>query len=400
MVAPLEGLVVVEVANYVAAPSAGALMRDLGAEVIKVEPPGGEVMRGVVPTGGDSGMPFNFLFELENRGKKSVGLALDAPGAVEALHRLLAKADVLLTNLMAPRLEKFGLTPEAVHARNRHIIYAAVTGYGLEGPERARPGFDFSAFWTRSGIMSLVGHPDAAPVLSRIAQGDHTTGITALAGVLAALRMRDLTGEGQVVDISLQQVGLYTIATDVSRTLVDGTQPRRFDRRAPDNPLFNTYPTRDGKWVMLVHMTPDPYWPKLCRALGCEEWSADPGYVTMAARRAKGAEIAAYIEERMLEADLADWAARLDEAGLIWAPMVELPDVVADPQLRLRGAFQPLETERGTYETVGAPFVIREADVRARGMASEAGADTAEVLAWAGFSEDEVAELAAGGALG
>ncbi|HMO94507.1 MAG TPA: CoA transferase, partial [Tepidiformaceae bacterium] len=201
-------------------------------------------------------------------------------------------------------------------------------------------------------------------------------------------------------DISLQQVGLYTIATDVSRTLLDGTQPKRFDRKAPDNPLFNTYPTRDGKWVMLVHMTPDPYWPRLCRALGCEEWSDDPGYATMAARRARGAEIAAYIEGRMLEADLAEWSARLDEAGLIWAPMVEVPEVVQDPQLRLRGAFQPLVTERGTFETVGVPFVIRDADMGVRGMASGAGADTAEVLAWAGFSADEVAELAAGGALG
>ena len=400
MVAPLEGIVVVEVANYVAAPSAGALMRDLGAEVIKIEPPGGEVMRGVVPAGGGSGMPFNFLFELENRGKKSVSLALDAPGAVDALHRLLSRADVFLTNLMGPRLEKFGLTPQEVHTRNPRVVFAAVTGYGLEGPEAARPGFDFSAFWTRSGIMSLVGHPDGAPVLSRIAQGDHTTGVTTLAAVLAALRLRDLTGEGQVVDISLQQVGLYTIATDVSRTLLDGTQPKRFDRKAPDNPLFNTYPTRDGKWVMLVHMTPDPYWPRLCRALGCEEWSDDPGYATMAARRARGAEIAAYIEGRMLEADLAEWSARLDEAGLIWAPMVEVPEVVQDPQLRLRGAFQPLVTERGTFETVGVPFVIRDADMGVRGMASGAGADTAEVLAWAGFSADEVAELAAGGALG
>jgi crotonobetainyl-CoA:carnitine CoA-transferase CaiB-like acyl-CoA transferase len=280
------------------------------------------------------------------------------------------------------------------------VVFAAVTGYGLEGPEAARPGFDFSAFWTRSGIMSLVGHPGGAPVLSRIAQGDHTTGVTTLAAVLAALRLRDLTGTGQVVDISLQQVGLYTIATDVSRTLLDGTQPKRFDRKAPDNPLFNTYPTRDGKWVMLVHMTPDPYWPRLCRALGCEEWAADPEYATMAVRRARGAEIASYIEGRMLEADLEEWRVRLDEAGLIWAPMVELPEVVADPQLRLREAFQPLESEGRQYQTVGVPFVIQGADVRSRGMASEAGADTAEVFARAGFTEEDMAELAAAGVFG
>jgi len=399
--APLEGITVIEAANYVAAPSAGALMADLGANVIKIEPPGGEVMRGVVPTGGDARMPFNFLFELENRGKKSVSIALDAPGGPDLLLRLVEGADVFLTNLMAPRLERFGLRPEDVLARNPRIVYVSVTGYGIEGPDAARPGFDFSAFWARSGIMSLVGHPGAPPVLSRIAQGDHTTGINALAATLAALRLRDLTGEGQVVDISLQHTGVYTIATDISRTLLDGSQPKTHDRTSPDNPLFNTYPTRDGQWILLVHMTPDPYWPRLCRALGCEEMAQDPAYATMASRRARGAELAAFIEGRFLAEDLAYWAPRLDENGIIWAPMVGLPEVVTDPSLRHRHAFQRIEAEDGRGgETVGAPFVIRGADVRARGMASAAGADTSEVLARAGLSDEEIAALAANGVFG
>ena len=400
MAAPLEGITVVELANYVAAPSAGALMADLGADVIKIEPPGGEVMRGVVPSGGDGQPPFNFLFELENRGKRSVTVALDAPGGTEIIHRLLTHADVLLTNLMAPRLEKYGLTPREVHARNPKVVFVSVTGYGLRGPDAARPGVDFSAFWTRSGIMSLVGHPEGPPVLSRIAQGDHTTGINGLAATLAALRLRDLTGEGQVVEISLQQTGLYTIATDVSRTLMDGKAPKRFDRTAPDNPLFNTYPTRDGRWVMLVHMTPDPYWPRLCRVIGREDLADHPDYASMAGRRARGAEIAALIETSLLSADLADWAPRLDAHGLIWAPMVDLTQVVADPQLRELNAFQPLDLPNGTFETVGTPFTIHGADIRARGAASLPGADTADALAAAGLTEEEVAEFAANGVFG
>ena len=398
--APLSGITVIEAANYVAAPAAGALMADLGATVYKIEPPGGEVMRGVVPTGGPGNMPFNFLFELENRGKKSVTIALDAPGGPSLLLRLLSKADVFLTNFMAPRLEKFGLAPEAVLAVNPRLIYVSVSGYGITGPDAARPGFDFSAFWTRSGIMSLVGHPGAPPVLSRIAQGDHTTGINALAATLAALRLRDLTGEGQVVEISLQQTGAYTIATDLSRTLVDGTQPKVMDRTAPDNPLFNTYPTRDGNWILLVHMTPDPYWPKLCAALGLTSMADDPDCATMAARRTNGRALAATIEAAFLQDDLANWAKKLDSHGLIWAPRTELPDVVADPALRSRDAFQPFDTPGGRFETVGAPFVIRDADVRVRGMASEAGADTAEALAAAGLSEDDIARLAEQGVFG
>lgn len=400
MPSPLSGITVIEAANYVAAPSAGGLMADLGANVIKVEPPGGEVMRGVIPTGAPGNMPFNFLFELENRGKKSITIALDAPGGPGLLLRLLESADVFLTNLLPSRLRRFGLTPADCLARNPRLIFVGVTGYGLEGPDADRPGFDFSAFWARSGIMSLVGHPGAPPVLSRIAQGDHTTGMNALAATLAALRLRDLTGEGQVVDISLQQTGVYTIATDFARTLVDGTQPRVLDRTAPDNPLFNTYPTSDGQWVLLVHMTPDPYWPKLCAALGCEELATDPAYASMSSRRSRGRELAAFIEARFREHDLAHWAAALDEHGLIWAPMVGLPDVVADPALRGRGAFQPLELPQGTFETVGTPFVIQGAGIGVRGPASAPGADTAAVLAAAGLSDDEVAEYAAGGVFG
>lgn len=400
MPAPLTGITVIEAANYVAAPSAGALMADLGATVIKIEPPGGEVMRGVVPTGGPGNMPFNFLFELENRGKKSVTIALDAPGGPELLLRLLETADVFLTNFMAPRLERFGLTPGAALAANPRLIYVSITGYGMSGPEASRPGFDFSAFWTRSGIMSLVGHPDTPPVLSRIAQGDHTTGVNALAATLAALRLRDQTDEGQVVEISLQQTGAYTISTDLARTLVDGVQPKVMDRTAPDNPLFNTYPTRDGAWILLVHMTPDPYWPKLCAALGLTSLANDPACATMAARRSRGPELARIIEQAFLGDDLANWASKLDANGLIWAPRTELPAVVADPALRERGAFQPLETPNGVYETVAAPFLIRGADVRVRGMTSEAGADTAEALATAGLTADEIAHLAEQGVFG
>ena len=397
MGAPLDGIRVIEAANYVAAPSAGALMADLGAEVIKIEPPGGEVMRGVIPQG--TSAPFNFLFELENRGKRSVTVALDADGGPELLLRLLETADVFLTNFMAPRLEKFGLTPEAVFERNRRLVYVSVTGYGLSGPDAARPGFDFSAFWARSGIMSVVGHPEAPPVLSRIAQGDHTTGINALAATLAALRLRDATGEPQLVEISLQQTGAYTIATDLAKALIDRKQPEIHDRTNPNNPLFNTYPTSDGEWILLVHMTPDPYWPKLCSAIGCELGS-DPEYGTMGQRRARGREIASLVESRFRERTLAEWAEVLDAHGLIWAPMVGLADVVDDPALRVRDAFQPLELPNGTFETVATPFTIHGADIRVRGAASGPGEDTAAVLASAGLSEDEVADYASRGVLG
>ncbi|MCS7296402.1 MAG: CoA transferase [Chloroflexota bacterium] len=398
--APLEGVRVVEAANYVAAPAVGALLRDLGADVIKVEPPGGEVMRGVVAADAEGTYKVNFLFELENRGKRSVTIDLRSAAGQQLLRRLLANADVFLTNLLGPRLERYGLAPQQLLADYPQLVVCSITGYGLSGPEAGRPGFDFAAFWARSGIMSLIGHREGPPVISRIAQGDHTTAMNALAAILAALRLRDRTGRGTLVEVSLQQTGVYTIATDVARTLIDGKQPSRFDRTAPANPLFNTYPTADGHWIMLVHMTPDPYWPKLCAALERPEWAADPRYATMKLRQQHGRELAARIEAEFRARTLREWADRLDAHGLIWAPMVELPDVVEDPSLAALDAFPEVDHPNGRFRTVGVPFRLHGADVGVRGPSPDAGQHTFEVLREAGLSEDEIADFAARGALG
>lgn len=400
MVAPLEGIRVIEVANYVAGPSVGALLRDLGADVIKVEPPGGEAMRGVIPPRPDGSPSLNFLFELENRGKRSVTIDLRVPGAADLVHEMLSRSDILLTNLVASRQRRFTLDAPSVHARNPRVIHVSVTGYGTDGPEADRPAFDFAAFWARSGIMGLMGHPGAPPVISRIAQGDHTTGINGLAATLVALRLRDITGKGQVVDVSLQQTGVYTIATDVARTLVTKKQPPRFDRTRPENPLFNTYETADGQWIMLVHMTPDPYWPKLCAAIDEPTLGHDPRYATMEGRRLHGELLFQRIQARFRAHPMTHWAKKLDEHGLIWAPMVDVTDVVRDPQLRQAGAFAVINHELGPFETVATPFRVHGADIAVRGPSSPPGADTEAVLRDLGIDDERIADLAAAGAFG
>ncbi len=400
MAAPLAGITVIEVANYVAAPSVGGLMADLGADVIKVEPPGGEVVRGIIPTDGPDGPAINYIFELENRGKRSVIVALDRPGGPELVHELVSRADIFLTNLLGSRLAKYRLTADDIHAANPEAIFCSVSGYGSQGPEADRLAFDFAAFWARSGIMSVSGHPDGPPVLSRIAQGDHTTGINALAAIFAALRVRDQTGEGQSVDVTLQQTGVYTIATDISRALFDGKQPARMDRTAPPNPLFNTYQTSDGEWFLLVHMTPDPYWPKLCGAIEREDWADDETYSTMRGRIPHGAELAAGIQAAFAEHSMEYWAARLDEFGLIWAPMATIPEVLQDESLREIGAFETIDHPLGPFETVAVPFSIRDADMKVRGPAPAAGEHTHEVLTELGISDERIADLAADGVLG
>jgi len=402
MVGPLDGVRVLEVANWLAAPSAAALMADMGAEVVKVEPPVGDVWRhfdlsALLP----HDYATNFAFELDNRGKRSVAIALDKPGGVELVKRLAADVDVFLTNLTAPRRERYGLDDAAVHAINPRCVYTSLTGYGTRGPDAGRAGFDYSAFWARSGIMGTLGQPPSPPPLNRGGQGDHTTCLNILSATLAALRLRDTTGEGQYVEVTLQATGMWTIAGDFAAALVAGKQPPRHDRSAPPNPIWNSYETSDGRWVLLVMPQPDPYWGPFCAAVGEPGWEADPRYASLGARREHSVELTRAIEERFAAHDLAYWSERLDAFGLIWAPVVELPEVIADPQAREMGWFTTLaHPEVGEFETLAAPFQIRGAEVRPRGVAPAVGADTAAILSEAGVSAEEMAELAANGVFG
>src|SRR5688572_6600006 len=193
MPGPLDDIAVLEIANWVAGPSCGALMADMGADVVKVEPLAGDGMRGKlrqpsVPEGAPS---TDFPFHLDNRGKRSVAVALDDERGAALVRELAGKVDVVLTNLLPGRLARYGLGPESLRERNPRLIYGLVTGYGTEGPDADRVAFDLTAFFGRGAIMSLIGEPDAPPPAFRPGQGDHPTGLALLSAVLAALRVRD-----------------------------------------------------------------------------------------------------------------------------------------------------------------------------------------------------------------
>lgn len=403
MPAPLEGITVVEVANWLAAPSAGALMADLGANVVKVEPPSGDAWRGfnMRSTGYDHDFALNFAFELDNRGKRSITIDLDRPGGPELVRRLAEHADVFLTNLTQPRRERFELTPEAIHAVNPRAVYTSLTGYGTHGPDANRAGFDYSAFWARSGIMAALEQPPAPPPFNRAGQGDHSTCFNLLASTLAALRLRDLTGEGQYVEVTLQGTGMWTIATDYSAVLTSGLPSPRHDREAPPNPIWNSYQVRDGRWILLVMVQPDPYWAPFCAAIGEPALARDERYDTLMKRIEHSRELTAHIAERLAAHDFAYWSRVLDEHRLIWAPAAELPEVAADPQVREMGWIASVEhPEVGRYETLGTPFEIRGADVGPRGPAPGIGQHTYEVLQEFGVPEGEITGLAEQGVFG
>ena len=280
MAAPLAGIRVVEIASFVAAPSAGALLADLGAEVIKVEVPEGELYRHTRPrmNGFSADIDLSPAFEMDNRGKRSLALDLTRPEALEALQAVIDRADVVLTNLLPGRQRRFGLDAATLRARKPALVHATLNGYGTRGDEADRPAFDYTAYWARSGMMDIMRAPDATPAFLRPGVGDHAAGMSLVCGILAALRVRDQTGEGQAVEVSLLQIGMYIQGNDLAQVLVAGESPPMHDREAPRNPLWNLYPTKDARWLMLVMVDSIRYWPSVCRALGREDLVLDPRF--------------------------------------------------------------------------------------------------------------------------
>lgn len=403
MKAPLEGIRVLEVANWLVAPCTAALMVDMGAEAIKVEPPGGDALRGfdMNTLGYDYDFKGSYVFELDNRGKRSITVDLEKPGGIELVQRLAQDVDVFVTNLIQSRRERYRLTPEEIHAINPTAVYASFSGYGTRGPDAARPGFDYAAFWARSGVMRALTLPNSPPPLCRPGQGDHTTTLNLLAGVLAALRLRDATGKGQVVDATLLGTGMWTVGTDLASVLVARQQPPPHDHAAPGNPLHNAYECSDGRWVQLVMPQPDRFWTRVCNMLGLQAWAEDERYDSIPKRQEHTQVLTRGIAERFRQHDFAYWQERLDEFGVIWAPVSTLPDLIDDPQVREMEIFAEVEhPELGRFETMNTPFQIAGAEIGVRGPAPAAGQHTAEVVREAGLSDDEIAELAANGVFG
>ncbi|HVM08257.1 MAG TPA: CoA transferase [Acidimicrobiales bacterium] len=399
MIGPLDDLTVLEIANWVAAPSAGALMADMGADVIKVEPLAGDSMRGKLrqPALPEGTPTTDIPFHLDNRGKRSIAVDLGDPRGNELVRELAAKADVVITNLLPARLAKYGLAPDQLRADHPELIYALVTGYGSAGDDADRIAFDLTAFFARGAIMSLVGEPGEPPPAFRPGQGDHPTGLALLSGILAALRVRDRTGQGQVVETALMRTAAWTIGCDVSAALVDRKQPTKRGRNQAISPMGTRYECADGTWVNLSAMDPRQ-WDGFCQAIDRPELAGDPRFATPVDRFKNAEEIIGILDEHFATQPYAHWAPRLDASGIIWGRVAELPDLVDDPQARAIGMFAEIEHPvAGRFETLAAPFSLSGADVSVRGPGPEVGEHTREVLAQFGVDESRIDALAGEG---
>lgn len=394
MPAPLSHIRVVEIGSFIAVPAAAALLADLGADVIKVEVPSGDLLRTGTPrSAGFSRRGFHVSpsFEMSNRGKRSITLDLKRPAARAALMRIVDGADVVMTNLLPDRQRRFGVDAASLRATRRALVFAAVSGYGGGGAEANRPAFDFAAFWARTGMMDIMHDAGQEPAWQRGGIGDHASALSLVCAILAALRVRDATGEGQDVEVSLMHTGFYLLGSDVSMSLVSGENPRRHDRAHAANPLWNQYRTRDDRWVYLAMAESNRYFAPLCMQIGRPDLATDARFVDAPARFRNSEALVAVLGSVFVERTLAEWEARLDPAAIIWAPVRTVAEAVNDPQAAATGAFPIVDhPTQGRFRTVAPPMRMSRHAMPCDRPAPDLGADSKDILAEAGLDPDEI----------
>jgi crotonobetainyl-CoA:carnitine CoA-transferase CaiB-like acyl-CoA transferase len=397
----LEGVRVVELGVWVAGPSAGGVMADWGADVVKVEAPAGDPLRRMLALTVGHGRPESPPFDLDNRGKRSAVIDLTTADGRAAGLRLAAAADVFLTNLRPEAVARLGLGPEPLMAANPRLVYASVTGYGSTGPDAHRAGFDVGAFWARSGIAATVVPPTEPPPGIRGGLGDHVTGMATVAGVVAALFARERTGRGQVVETSLLRAGIWCLGWDTSMQLRFGklapTQPRTENM----NPMVNTYRAGDGNWFQLLGPEADRLFPKVAAAIGRPDLVDDPRFATARDRRHNAEELVTLLDSVFATRPRDEWVPVFDEHDVWFAPVLSPADVVDDPQAIAAGAFTdvPGGAFSPAHRNVTTPVDFGDGDNRPRGAVPALGEHTDAVLAECGYSPAEIDALRESGAI-
>jgi crotonobetainyl-CoA:carnitine CoA-transferase CaiB-like acyl-CoA transferase len=390
----MDGVRVVEIGVWVAGPAAGAVLAEWGADVVKIEPPGiGDPARTFAQMFG-ADLPFNPIFENDNRSKRSIVLDLTRPEGLAVALELVDRADVFLTNVRPAALARLGLAPEKLLARNRRLVYGVITGYGLRGPDADRAAYDIAGFWARSGIASALSSPGQPPPFQRGGMGDHTAGQSLAGGIAAALYAREKSGEGQLVSTSLLRQGLYTLSFDLSVALRFGVPIAAADRKTMGNPAINCYQDRDGRWFWIVGLEGDRHWPPLARATGHPEWIDDPRFRSAADRAAHAAELIAALDAVFATRTREEWGAIFDaEQDLWWAPVQTADEVLADPQVRAGGGFVEVPDGEATTTLPATPVDFEGTPWAPRAMAPEPGQHTDEILASLGRDAGAVAGL-------
>lgn len=400
---PLSGLLCVELSTTVAGPAAGAMMADWGCDVIKVEPPTGDTFRYTMSNNVGRAVPNDYLnsptFYAINRGKKSVVLDFKDPVQLAAFKKILACADIFLSNMRQMALAKFGLDAETAHREHPRLVVCAMTGFGRAGPERDAPGYDVGVFYGKSGAaMSFTnlhpkygdrkpGDPIPLPPMIPGGLGDICTAMSAVAGIGAALTARGTTGCGQIVDTSLLRTGLWANTFDITMTQAMGRYTGARGQHARLNPLLNCYRTADDRVFWLLGLESQRHFPGVASALGREDWKEDPRFNSPGGRAKNCVAFIAALNEAIANLQFDEVVARFKEFDVWWQPSNTAPEAIIDPQvLAMKGLVSlplgPADIAQGVtkIDSIRGPVDFSSGDTGPQGHVPSLGEHTAEVL--------------------
>jgi crotonobetainyl-CoA:carnitine CoA-transferase CaiB-like acyl-CoA transferase len=388
----LDGILVLDVGSFLAGPTAATVMSDFGAEVIKVETPdGGDPNRRLGELPGLPVSEHNYSWLLDSRNKKSLAVDLTGREGRDVFLKLVARADVLVTNFPPAVLARLRLTYEELEPVYPRLIYALLTGYGEVGEEANKPGFDINAWWARSGLMDLVRAEGGPPAHSMPGMGDHPTGMALFGAIMLALYQRERSGRGAKVSSSLMASGAWANSTLIQATLCDAVFPERMPRERCRNPLINFYRCKDDRWFMLTVLRADKGWEPFTCAIEQPDLAADPRFATFESRQAHAAALVAILDAVFASREWREWRAQLDAHGVTFGPIARIHDVKDDHQMTAAGVIVPMA--EGPFRTVTSPLSIAGQEKVPAGRPPALGEHTDEILRWLGHDDAAIGAL-------
>ena len=394
-----SGLKVVDLASFIAGPSAAVILSDFGADVIKVEPPVGELWRKAhkippQPQANDA-----YPWHLANRNKRGMALDLKSAGAQQVLERLVKWADVFIVNTPHPARKRLKLEYDDVSQWNPRLIYADLTGFGEKGPDASLPGFDITSYWARSGLLSMTRDAGAPPTWPVAGSGDNATAVGLYSAIVTALYRRERTGKGSYVTTSLLAQGVWSASVSIQAALSGATFFGLHDRKNPANAAMNVYRASDDTWFVLL-VTPDKL-PAVAKAIGRPDLLTDARFSDPQKLMHNMPQLTTILDEIFASKPMGHWYEVFSGAHVTFGAVRGPEEVINDPQLRPNEIVVPLEGAGGKLtSTISSPIQMHGVTKVPAKRAPELGEHNDEILKELGFDAKQIGDLQASGAIG